>query len=100
MGDPGLDELLTKPLHDTLSEDIELLDGAAYEFNLDKVRHGMLTPVFFGSALTNFGVEPFLAATVGTLPSGWVVTVVAETRPAPRPERRWRREETGGLDMA
>ena len=61
LGDPGLDELLTKPLHDTLSEDIELLDGAAYEFNLDKVRHGMLTPVFFGSALTNFGVEPFLA---------------------------------------
>ena len=46
----------------TLSaEDIELLDGAAYEFDLDKVRHGMLTPVFFGSALTNFGVEPFLA---------------------------------------
>ena len=37
------------------------MDGAAYEFNLDKVRHGMLTPVFFGSALTNFGVEPFLA---------------------------------------
>ena len=36
------------------------MDGAAYEFNLDKVRHGMLTPVFFGSALTNFGVEPFL----------------------------------------
>lgn len=61
LGDPGLDELLTKSLHDTLSEDIELLDGAAYEFNLDKVRHGMLTPVFFGSALTNFGVEPFLA---------------------------------------
>ena len=61
LGDSGLDELLTKPLHDTLSEDIELLDGAAYEFNLDKVRHGMLTPVFFGSALTNFGVEPFLA---------------------------------------
>ena len=61
LGDPGLDELLTKPLHDTLSEDIELLDGAAYEFNLDKVRHGMLTPVFFGSALTNFGGEPFLA---------------------------------------
>ena len=60
LGDPGLDELLTKSLHDTLSEDIELLDGAAYEFNLDKVRHGMLTPVFFGSALTNFGVEPFL----------------------------------------
>ena len=69
LGDPGLDELLTKPLHDTLSEDIELLDGAAYEFNLDKVRHGMLTPVFFGSALTNFGVEPFLADFLRLSPS-------------------------------
>ncbi len=43
-----------------LSEDIELLDGAACEFDLNRVRHGKLSPVFFGSALTNFGVEPFL----------------------------------------
>ena len=61
LGDANLDELLTKPLHDTLKDDIELLDGAAYEFDKDKVDHGKLTPVFFGSALTNFGVEPFLA---------------------------------------
>ena len=61
LGDANLDGLLTPALHATLCDDIELLDGAAYEFNLDKVRHGMLTPVFFGSALTNFGVEPFLA---------------------------------------
>ncbi|MEG0167517.1 MAG: peptide chain release factor 3 [Ruthenibacterium sp.] len=61
LGDAGLDALLTKPLHDTLVEDIELLDGAAYDFSIDKVRHGKLTPVFFGSALTTFGVEPFLA---------------------------------------
>ncbi|MEQ2520052.1 peptide chain release factor 3 [Ruthenibacterium sp. CLA-JM-H11] len=61
LGDENLDQLLTKPLHDTLKDDIELLDGAAYEFDKDKVDHGKLTPVFFGSALTNFGVEPFLA---------------------------------------
>lgn len=61
LGDENLDVLLTKPLHDTLSDDIELLDGAAYDFDLDLVTHGKLTPVFFGSALTNFGVEPFLA---------------------------------------
>ena len=41
-------------------DEIELLDGAAAEFDLDRVRHGKLSPVFFGSALTNFGVEPFL----------------------------------------
>ena len=43
-----------------LTEDIELLDGAGYSFDLDEVRAGRLSPVFFGSALTNFGVEPFL----------------------------------------
>ena len=41
-------------------EDIELLDIAGDEFDIEKVRVGELTPVFFGSALTNFGIEPFL----------------------------------------
>ena len=36
--------------------------GAGREFDLDAVRAGTLSPVFFGSALTNFGVEPFLEA--------------------------------------
>ena len=45
---------------DTLYEEIELLDGASAEFDLEEVRKGDLTPVFFGSALTNFGVEIFL----------------------------------------
>ena len=43
-----------------LMEEIELLDGASAEFDLEAVRSGKLTPVFFGSALTNFGVEIFL----------------------------------------
>ena len=41
---------------------VELLDGAGYEFDLDLVRSGDLSPVFFGSALMNFGVEQFLAS--------------------------------------
>lgn len=45
---------------DKLIEDVELLDGASAEFNMDEVSAGTLTPVFFGSALTNFGVETFL----------------------------------------
>ena len=45
---------------DKLLEDVELLDGASAEFNMDEVSAGTLTPVFFGSALTNFGVETFL----------------------------------------
>ncbi len=46
--------------YEKLLEDIELLDGASAEFDLEKVQAGDLTPVFFGSALTNFGVETFL----------------------------------------
>ena len=41
-------------------EEIELLDGASAEFDQEMVSKGELTPVFFGSALTNFGVETFL----------------------------------------
>ncbi len=60
-GDPNLDALLGASLHRHLTDEVELLDGAACDFDLQRVRHGKLSPVFFGSALTNFGVEPFLA---------------------------------------
>jgi peptide chain release factor 3 len=43
-----------------LLDDIELLDTAGAEFDRDAVLAGTLAPAFFGSALTNFGVEPFL----------------------------------------
>ena len=55
----ALDELIGNAKADALREEIELL-GAGREFDLDAVRNGQLSPVFFGSALTNFGVEPFL----------------------------------------
>ncbi len=58
--DPALAELLPARLHRQLQDDIELLDGAASDFDRERIRHGKLSPVFFGSALTNFGVEPFL----------------------------------------
>ena len=53
-------EYIGNRLYQQLSDEIELLDGAGNEFNLDSVSHGELTPVFFGSALNNFGVEEFL----------------------------------------
>ncbi|OBR92783.1 MULTISPECIES: peptide chain release factor 3 [Clostridium] len=53
-------DLLGEALHEKLKDDIELLDIAGDQFDIKKVREGSLTPVFFGSALTNFGVEPFL----------------------------------------
>ena len=62
-GDPSdekFTDLLGSALHEKLLEDIELLDIAGDNFDLESILKGELTPVFFGSALTNFGVEPFL----------------------------------------
>ena len=53
-------EILGEEMQEKLMEDIELLDGASAEFDQEKVTAGKLSPVFFGSALTNFGVETFL----------------------------------------
>ena len=58
--DEELVNVLDEHFYGKLKDDIELLDGASSEFNLKEVRAGNLTPVFFGSALTNFGVENFL----------------------------------------
>lgn len=52
--------LLGDHFFEQLKEDSELLDIASTQFDQEKVANGALTPVFFGSALTNFGVEPFL----------------------------------------
>ena len=60
LGDPSLDELISVENHKNLMDDVELLDGAGDELDLDAIATGKLSPVFFGSALTNFGVEPFL----------------------------------------
>jgi peptide chain release factor 3 len=58
--DSGLRELLGAESHDRLVQDIQLLDAAGHPFDESAVLAGELSPVFFGSALTNFGVEPFL----------------------------------------
>jgi peptide chain release factor 3 len=58
--DDRLDEVLNPGQKEQLMEEIELLDGASAPFDMEKVAKGELSPVFFGSALTNFGVETFL----------------------------------------
>ena len=58
--DPALEAIIGTELYAQLLEDIELIEIAGEELDLDKVAKGELTPVFFGSAITNFGVEPFL----------------------------------------
>ena len=58
--DPELEEFIGTENKEKLLEEIELLDGASAEFEQELVSKGELSPVFFGSALTNFGVEIFL----------------------------------------
>lgn len=60
IGEERLDEVVDPAQKEQLLEEIELLDGASADFDQEKVSKGELTPVFFGSALTNFGVETFL----------------------------------------
>ena len=58
--DPAVAQLLdSEAKHQQLIDDVELL-SAGRELDIDEVKHGQLSPVFFGSALTNFGIEPFL----------------------------------------
>ena len=56
---PELDEALG-PFADELREELELVRGASHEFNLEAFLKGELTPVFFGTALGNFGVHEML----------------------------------------
>ena len=60
MDDPHLSDVLDKHYIDRLRDEMELLDVAGDAFDLGAVRRGELTPMFFGSAVSNFGVEPFL----------------------------------------
>lgn len=59
LGDPELDRRLGDQAQ-TLRDDVELLEGAANPFNMEDYLKGNQTPVFFGSALNNFGVKELL----------------------------------------
>ena len=60
LDDSEMDTLILPEQKEKLLEEIELQDGAGAEFDQELVSRGELSPVFFGSALTNFGVETFL----------------------------------------
>lgn len=82
LNDPAIKEAIGEANYQTLLDDIELLDLAGDEFDLQKVLDGELTPMFFGSAMTNFGVRPFLEKFL-------------ELSPAPQP----RKLKDGGVVM-
>jgi peptide chain release factor 3 len=58
--DESIRDMAGEYLYEQLCQDLELLDVAGDPFDLEKVRRGELTPVFFGSAINNFGVQTFL----------------------------------------
>ncbi len=60
LGSAELKARLDEAVYQNLLDDIELLDAAGEDFDLEKVARGELTPMFFGSAMTNFGVQNFL----------------------------------------
>ena len=67
--DERFKNLLGERIYNKLCEDIELLDMAGEAFDMQKVLCGELTPLFFGSAMTNFGVQPFLEEFISIAPS-------------------------------
>jgi peptide chain release factor 3 len=60
LGDGKIEQLLEQELYYQLKNDRELLSGVGPELDLELVHQGKMTPIFFGSAMTNFGVELFL----------------------------------------
>ena len=67
--DPALEALLGDDLCHDLREQTELLTGAGTAFDRERFLAGELTPVFFGSALTNFGVAAFFEALLDLAPA-------------------------------
>lgn len=61
-GDPQIESLLDKELYSQLKEELELIEELGSPLDLEQVHNGQMTPIFFGSAMTNFGVELFLEA--------------------------------------
>ncbi|MBL4721235.1 MAG: peptide chain release factor 3 [Alphaproteobacteria bacterium] len=73
LDDPLLDEILPADAVATLREEVEMVRGLCPEFDIEAYHEGNLTPVFFGSAVNNFGVHELLKG-------------LAEIAPRPRPQ--------------
>jgi peptide chain release factor 3 len=68
LDNPRLDELFGTMAAE-LREEVELVQGASHEFELEAFLAGKLTPVYFGSAINNFGVQELLDALVNFAPA-------------------------------
>lgn len=66
--DPSLDKLVTEDYANKLREDVSLIEGVFEPFDVSLYREGYLAPVFFGSAINNFGVKELLDTFVKIAP--------------------------------
>ncbi|NEO94630.1 MAG: peptide chain release factor 3 [Moorea sp. SIO3G5] len=117
LGDPQIEKLLEQDLYYQLKEELEILDGVGPDLDLELIHAGQMTPVFFGSAMTNFGVQLFLDAfldyamkpesrqsTVGEIPptypdfSGFVFKLQANMDPKHRDRVAFVRVCTGKFE--
>jgi len=73
LDDAKLDELLPAHAVEQLREEVEMARGLCPEFDLQSYREGHMTPVYFGSAVNNFGVQEMLKG-------------LAQIAPPPRPQ--------------
>lgn len=76
--DPAFKDILGADIYQALCDDIALLDVAGEQFDADRVARGELTPLFFGSAMTNFGVRLFLEDFLELAPSPMARKAAAE----------------------
>ena len=74
--DPELEKEIGAEQAQTLRDEIEMLEGAGETFDREKYLRGELCPVYFGSAMNNFGIQTLLEALIEIAP-----------RPLPRPSR-------------
>lgn len=84
---PANDPIAKESTYRAALDDIELLDDAGNQFSEEKILRGDQTPVFFGSALTNFGVETFLDSFVDMAPEPSAKKTVGGDEVAPTTDR-------------
>ena len=67
--DPALSDFIGEEATEVLKEEVELIDGVYGDFNQEKYLEGKVAPVFFGSALNNFGVQELLDSFIEISPT-------------------------------
>ena len=68
LDDPAAKAVIGENVYSHFRESLDVIRSAGTHFDVEEYRIGLQTPVFFGSALTNFGLEPFLQALVDLAP--------------------------------